>query len=260
MELPYGDYLLDDLGVIAVRGIDASKFLQGQLSQDVSKLVPGVPAYAGLHTPQGRVVAVLRLIAQADGVLAILPRELVAGTLERLKKYVLRAKVTLEDASARLCVVGSAQETGRALRCVERAAAITAPSGDRTAWHAADIADGLPQVFAATSETFVAQMLNLDCVGGIAFDKGCYTGQEIIARAHYRGRVKRRMQRFRTRAALALDAGDHGTLADGRAYVVVDAIRNSDGETEFLAVAPWPAETAAAGEIESLPLPYPLPA
>lgn len=260
MDLPYGDYLLEDLGVIAVLGTDAPKFLQGQLSQDLSKLVPGVPAYAGLHTPQGRVVAILRLIAQADGVLAILPRELVAPVIDRLKKYVLRAKVTLEDASARLCVIGSADATGRTVRCVERTVGSGAHSGDRNAWHAADIADGLPQVYASTSEEFVAQMLNLDCVGGIAFDKGCYTGQEIIARAHYRGRVKRRMQRFRTHAPLALKPGDHGTLADGRAYVVVDAIRRSQGETEFLAVAPWPAQAQATGEVESLPLPYSLPA
>lgn len=259
MGAAYGDYLLADLGVIAVRGADAVRFLQGQLSQDLSKLVPGVPAFAGLHTPQGRVVAVLRLIAQADGVLAILPRELVAPTIDRLKKYVLRAKVTIEDASGRLSVVGHAGAAGRTLRCVDRATAVGAPAGDREAWRAADIADGLPQVYAATSEAFVAQMLNLDCVGAIAFDKGCYTGQEIIARAHYRGRVKRRMQRFRTSTALALKAGDQGTLADGRAYVVVDAVRPGVGETEFLAVGPWPAEADTVGGIESLPLPYSLP-
>ena len=73
--------------------------------------------------------------------------------------------------------------------------------GDRQTWLQLDIAAGLPQGYAATSEEFVAQMLNLDVLNGIAFDKGCYTGQEVIARAHYRGRVKRRMQRFVTRDA-----------------------------------------------------------
>ena len=78
----------------------------------------------------------------------------------------------------------------------------------RAHWERADIAAGLPQVYLPTSETFVAQMLNLDLLGAIAFDKGCYTGQEVIARAHYRGRVKRRLQRWHARAAARAAPGD----------------------------------------------------
>jgi tRNA-modifying protein YgfZ len=136
-------------------------------------------------------------------------------------------------------------------------------------WHAADIAAGLPQVYGATSEQFVAQMLNLDVVGAISFTKGCYTGQEVIARAHYRGRVKRRMQRFRTVAAAHLSAGDTGKLRDGRSFRVVDAAALPDGRCEFLAVAPTsasedePADSASSAamlDAEALPLPYELPA
>ena len=77
---------------------------------------------------------------------------------------------------------------------------------------------GLPQVYAATSETFVAQMLNLDLLGAIAFDKGCYTGQEVIARAHYRGRVKRRMQRWHNLPGAASRTRRQAAQAtDGRA-------------------------------------------
>jgi folate-binding protein YgfZ len=151
----------------------------------------------------------------------------------------------------------------------------------RDEWRAADIAASLPQVFAATSEAFVAQMLNLDVLDGIAFDKGCYTGQEVIARAHYRGKVKRRMQRFRSHAPVKLNPGDSGTLPDGRSFKVVDAVQLDDGTTEFLAVAPMTAsgaddespsaQTATATttaapaiaaplEAEQLPLPYALPA
>jgi folate-binding protein YgfZ len=92
-------------------------------------------------------------------------------------------------------------------------------------------------VYAATSEEFVAQMLNLDSVGGIAFDKGCYTGQEVIARAHYRGRVKRRMQRFVSREPRQLSPGDSGQLADGRTFKVVLSAPLADGRCDFLAVA-----------------------
>ena len=133
-----------------------------------------------------------------------------------------------------------------------------------------DIAQGLPQVYARTSEAFVAQMLNLDRIGAIDFSKGCYTGQEVVARAHYRGRVKRRMQRLRARSPVPLSAGDGGVLADGRSFRIVDAVRLDEGVSEFLAVAPLDA-AAAGGAVEDeetpgsaplaaemLPLPYAL--
>ncbi len=75
-------------------------------------------------------------------------------------------------------------------------------------------------------------MLNLDLVDGLAFDKGCYTGQEVIARAHYRGKVKRRMRRFRTATPVKLSPGDSGTLSDGTPLQVVAAVELSDG-SEF---------------------------
>jgi len=125
--------------------------------------------------------------------------------------------------------------------------------GERDAWRLLDMADGVAQVYAATSEEFVAQMLNLDAVGGIAFDKGCYTGQEVIARAHYRGRVKRRMQRFFSRGPLKWVPGESGQLADGRTFKVVDAVQLANGRCEFLAVAPMVGgvveETAGAAGV-----------
>src|SRR5262249_46674367 len=143
--------------------------------------------------------------------------------------------------------------------------------GERGLWHRLDIEQGQPQVFAATSEEFVAQMLNLDALDAIAFDKGCYTGQEVIARAHYRGRVKRRMQRFVTRTAQQLQPAAAGTLSDGRAFKVVDAVPLDDGRCEFLAVTQLTAGVAAetgsvagrdgtaALEAQQLELPYQLP-
>jgi folate-binding protein YgfZ len=137
-------------------------------------------------------------------------------------------------------------------------------------WQLLAIAAGEPQVYAATSEAFVAQMLNLDALGAIAFDKGCYTGQEIIARAHYRGKVKRRLQRFRTPVPAQLKPGDDGELGDGRSFKVVDAAQRTDGLCEFLAVTtlghvdadPAGGRAPAAGaplSAEWLALPYVLP-
>jgi len=270
---------LDSLGVLRARGADVVSFLQGQLSNDVARLAPERSLLAGYHNPQGRVIALLRLVQLApDDLLAILPRELIAVVVQRLGKFVLRAKVKLADDSAAWTVTGLmgcgppagaaaggvpsfahalpatvnsvtridaslalrvAQEPGRWLLVSPLAqpppVSGCSPVGPEV-WQRLAIAAGEPQVYAATSEAFVAQMLNLDVLGAIAFDKGCYTGQEIIARAHYRGKVKRRLQRFRARVAAQLKPGDDGELGDGRSFKVVDAAQRTDGLCEFLAV------------------------
>ena len=313
---------LAELGVLRVHGPDALRFLQGQLSQDMERLASGAQL-AGYHNPQGRVIALLHLVRTApDEILAVLPRSLLASVLERLRRYVLRAKVSVSDASASFRVrgviaahvpadvtdAGAAAGSGAGAAASAGAGAPTlqlpvdatralvlSPGGGPSAapgaataddgarlddeWTRLDVAAGRPQLYPATSEAFVAQMLNLDLIGAIAFDKGCYTGQEVIARAHYRGRVKRRMQRFRSLEPARLAPGDRARAADGRALHVVIAAPLADGRCEFLAVAPVPLEgapgTDAATETEGaadegtggataimaepLPLPYALP-
>jgi folate-binding protein YgfZ len=277
---------LDDLGMLRITGADAQRFLQGQVSCDVMQLSPGRCLLAGYHNPQGRAIALLRLILVApDHVLAVLPRELATVVASRLVKYILRAKVKLDDVSGSFNVYGLVAEedaqpppAGDDSMLVRVAAAPArwlhirpapaqnAPGGDRQQWRALDIAGGEPQLYAATSEEFIAQMLNLDALGAIAFDKGCYTGQEVIARAHYRGRVKRRMQRFVTHASQELTAGSVGRLLDGRSFKVVDAVKRTDGAWEFLAVTALVARDEAQQDsatppmdAKALPLPYRLP-
>ena len=213
-------------GLLHFRGSDARKFLQGQLSNDMNALRPDAFMLAGLHNPQGRVLALLRLVAAGDDhVMALLPAGLLAATAATLRRYVLRAKVAIEE-------VTEPASLARLAAQLPAAAPLLAPTA-----HAFDIAAGVPQVYAATSARFVAQMLNLDCIGAISFDKGCYTGQEIIARTHYRGRMKRRMQRFLCAAPVPLTPGQAIVLGDGRPAQVVDAILHAGGTTEFLAVA-----------------------
>jgi hypothetical protein len=298
---------LDDLGAVRIAGTDVVRFLQGQLSNDVGHVSAERSALAGLHNPQGRAIALLRIVQlAADDFLAILPRELAPNVADRLSKYVLRAKVRVTDESPSwritgliACGLGAAladtvpaplagypvvaggqrHPAGSVVICVGEQPArwvliapATTETGDRTAphavdglpqsvpaarevWRQLDIIAGLPQVYGATSEEFVAQMLNLDLIGAIAFDKGCYTGQEVIARAHYRGRIKRRLQRFRSRTPLDLRPGDGGELADGRAFKVVEAVQLEDGRCEFLAVAPLPTtapELSAASQPDAM--------
>jgi folate-binding protein YgfZ len=306
---------LDALGVLRARGPEAVSFLQGQLSNDLTRLATDRALLAGYHNPQGRVIALLRVLQLAPGdLLAVLPREIMPAVIARLSKFVLRAKVKLVDDSqswritgllaaadgdadggvadpapatvvaalptavgsvARIADAVAVQVAERPSRWLLLTPTTPSPPGGGAAvpapdiWRRRAIAAGEPQVYAATSEEFVAQMLNLDALGAIAFDKGCYTGQEVIARAHYRGRVKRRLQRFVTRGPQALAPGDTGTLADGRAFKVVDAVQRADGSCEFLAVAPLIEDASApaspeatSGErlaAEMLTLPYPLP-
>jgi hypothetical protein len=140
-------------------------------------------------------------------------------------------------------------------------------AADSSLWRRLAVERGQPEIYTATSGEFVAQMLNLDALGAIAFDKGCYTGQEVIARAHYRGRVKRRLQRFRGSASAPLAPGVAGVLADGRTVRVVELAESPAGGYEFLAVGPIgaasgePAAAAATLRLEAtpLPLPYELP-
>jgi folate-binding protein YgfZ len=229
-------------GLLRFQGADARKFLQGQLSNDMNLLSADRLLLAGFHNPQGRVLALLRLAAPAaDDIIALLPAELAEPIAATLRRFVLRAKLRISHDAADDAFAGLAAQVPSIAAC---------------------IAAGVPQVYRATSGAFVAQMLNLDCIGAISFDKGCYTGQEIIARTHYRGRMKRRMQRFLSSGPVALAPGDAITLDDGRSAQIVAAAARSDGRAEFLAVAA-PEPTAAAGSprlaASVLPLPYALP-
>jgi len=219
--------------------------------------------------------------ASAEEFLAVLPRELAAGVAERLRKFVLRSKVSIVEAPDEYGVLGSENASSppgaasvawgtRRLLLVRGDRRVTDPAG-LARWTMVDVAEGLPQVYAATSEAFVAQMLNLDLLGAIAFDKGCYTGQEVIARAHYRGRVKRRMQRWLNSSGVTLAPADSARGPDGRALTVVRVAARPDGQQEILAVgnftavhdsaAEAPAVTETSGpEVRGpLPLPYSLP-
>ncbi len=301
---------LAHLGVIAVRGVEARKFLNGQLSQDVLGLPADRIELAGLHNPQGRIIALLRLVPMGtDDVLCVLPRTLLTDTLATLRKFLLRAKATLTDESAKWIIEGLANDAalsaavgsarvdgteiswrhavdGRVIRLRPASAALNA-SGTNTsvasdhsstqaaalaAWQLADIAAGLPEITESTRGEFVAQMLNLDVLGGISFTKGCYTGQEVIARAHYRGRVKRRAQRFRVTAmsssgetpqpidtlqhASTLQPGQKVKLIDGgsaRAAQIVNVARGSQG-IECLAVTGFgPATSESADSPNDIP-------
>ena len=280
---------LAHLGILRFTGADALSFLQGQISNDAQRLNARTPVFAAYSTPQGRVLALIYLLPHSSGVTAILPREILRQTMERLRKFILRAKVRIEDAADSLLVAGrfgAVPEAGY----VEEDGVGAAPVGHDAnrrwiiappekiaappdaaaakrlehAWRLADIRAGLPQVYAATSEAFVAQMLNLDLLDGISFTKGCYTGQEIIARTQHLGRIKRRLFRLSLPPG-TWSVGQSVRLSDGRHGRLTEVIE-SEGRSEALAVLSVETGSASGGDAPGdlpvqaaeLPLPYSL--
>jgi folate-binding protein YgfZ len=307
-------HTLTHLGLLRFSGPDAITFLQGQVSNDTRPLSGGTPVLAAYSTPQGRVDAVLRLVPHSSGVLAVLPRDLAQSTLERLRKYVMRSKVKIENVSETFAVIGLSRSEAStvadlprpdathayveqngigvtqvghdaerlwvvgeasALEAVARhvatraadpaapdrapadASAAASATAAENAWRLADIRAGLPQVYAATQEQFVAQMLNLDLIDGISFTKGCYTGQEIIARTQHLGRIKRRLFRIGLPEGGNWAVGQSLQLADGRSARLTEVARTDNGY-EALAVLTLEAAAGDAGAIavKELTLPY----
>jgi folate-binding protein YgfZ len=215
---------LDHLGVLAVTGADAENFLHNQLTNEVLGLPPGSMRLAGYCSAKGRLLATLLVWKSEDGVLLVMPRELLPGVQKRLQMFVLRSKVTLRDVSEDWVLIGMAQQdlqgapspgpsegsyapwpsamglhralwigpVAQALRVWETQTA-QLPAASASRWRWLDIRAGLPMIVEATREQFVPQMVNFDLVDGVNFRKGCYPGQEVVARSQYLGKLKRRM-------------------------------------------------------------------
>ncbi|HYQ40225.1 MAG TPA: folate-binding protein YgfZ [Pseudomonas sp.] len=231
---------LDHEGVLAVHGVDAAKFLQGQLTCNLHYLNPQTSSLGARCTPKGRMISSFRILPLADGFALAMARELVEVQLADLKKYAVFFKAQLADETAdwvrfglsggdgALLALGldlpqTADSLARngellALRLADGRAELWAPAGEAAElrarlaaqlreaplndWLLAQVRAGVGQVFGATRELFIPQMINLQALGGVSFKKGCYTGQEIVARMQYLGRLKRRLYR------LQLDGGE----------------------------------------------------
>ena len=229
---------LERYGLISVSGEDARDFLHAQLTNDIKGLARGRAALAGWCTAKGRLLATFLVVPVQDGFLLQLSRDLVPAIVKRLSMFVLRSKVKVADATASWTQVGSWGEDGeprgelgvleagdslivrvgdkRFLKIVPAAQPVEATAAEER-WRAQEIQAGRPWISAATQDQFVPQMVNLEKLGGVDFHKGCYPGQEIVARAQYRGEVKRRMVRLPAPGGDALKPGQEyggGTVVD----------------------------------------------
>ncbi|PNA07200.1 MULTISPECIES: folate-binding protein YgfZ [unclassified Pseudomonas] len=273
-------------GVLAVRGADAGKFLQGQLTCNINYLSDTQASLGARCTQKGRMQSSFRIVLEGDGVLLAMAGELLEPQLADLKKYAVFSKSKLTDESASWVRFGldhgdaalsslglelpantdsvARHEGLIAIRVSPNRAELWVPAdqadgikgklsaqlseGELNQWLLGQIRAGIGQVMPSTRELFIPQMLNLQAVGGVSFKKGCYTGQEIVARMQYLGKLKRRLYRVQLDASelpepgTPLFAPSHGSSI-GEVVLAARAEKN----IELLAVLQ--AEAADAGDL-----------
>jgi folate-binding protein YgfZ len=306
---------LSHLGLIRISGEDVQNFLQGQLSCDVRLIDSGTASYGGYCTPKGRLLSSFLIWQDALGkdYLMQLPIELTNTMIKRLRLFVLRAKVTLQDDSNNSVRIGIAGRNARALlqdsfpdssipsrplavvpipdgqlicHSTDRFEIMISPAkasalwehlskqaycAGAVCWDWLEINEGIPTIQTITQEQFIPQMINLDIIGGISFKKGCYPGQEIVARTQYLGKLKRRMYRAHIDSSSSVvAAGDNLFSADtqdqacgmivnaapspGGGFDVLSVIQSSSVETNLIH---W--KTPSGPQLAILPLPYTVP-
>jgi len=206
---------LNRYGLLTVTGADARDFLHAQLTNDIANLPSDRAALAGWCTAKGRLLASFLVIPSREGFLLQVARDLAPAVAKRLSMFIFRSKVKIADESdawaqygiwdADLKVDGVAWDGDtvavrvgerRFLKISKGEAESCVQSED--AWTLQEIRAGRPLISAATQDQFVPQMVNFEELGAINFQKGCYPGQEIVARAQYRGQVKRRLVHVHT--------------------------------------------------------------
>lgn len=292
---------LPHLGLLRCSGEDAVTFLHNQLTQDLALLGPSQARLAGYCNAKGRLQASFVVYKRAeDDVLLVCRKDLLPATLKRLSMFVLRAKARLSDASEAFSLWGLAGScaapalpstppwerfhAGEADRvtlypCQGQPRALwigpaqTAPEGAPLAyadWLAGEVLGGVADVQQATFEAFVPQMLNLESVGGVNFKKGCYPGQEVVARSQFRGTLKRRT--FLIAGGEAMHAGQevyHSADPTQPCGLIAQAASVTQaGQTHHLALAALQISATQDGRLHLaqpqgealhlLPLPYAL--
>jgi folate-binding protein YgfZ len=292
---------LAQYGMLSCTGDEARAFLHAQLTSDIAGLGADRARRAGWCSAKGRLLATFLVIPHEGGFLLQLSRDLAAPVAKRLAMFILRAKAKLADASAEWTQLGiwgptAAEQLaalklpmppvelgvargagGIAVRLAEQRYLVTLPAARRQSaldvladavggsWPLEEIRAGQPMVVLATQDLFVPQMVNLERLGAVDFKKGCYPGQEVVARTQYRGVLKRRMVRARVAAAAAPAMDVHAEDAPAQASgTVVNAAGLPEGGSELLAVVQISSLESASAlrlaapdgpRLELLPLP-----
>ena len=287
---------LSHFGLIRASGGDLRDFLQGQLTNDIHLVTPELAQLSSYCSPKGRMLGSFWIFQRGDDLYLQLPADRLEAIMKRLRMFVMRSDVALEATGDELLPFAPADDKG----CVTRdAITVLRLPGDRPRfevlgpttqlsalwseiatsaqqtgpdfWRLMDIRAGLPNVFEDTVEAFVPQMANMQLVDGVSFTKGCYTGQEVVARMQYLGKLKRRMYRARIDTEQrplpgteVFSANNESEQAAGR---IVDSAPSPDGGFEALIVLQISSveagdvhlHTNTGPRLEMLDLPYEIP-
>ncbi len=300
---------LSHYGLLALTGEDALSFLHGQVTNDLRALRVDKAVFAGYCSAKGRLLANFLVFRRSDDLLLMLPRSLIAPIQKRLSMFVLRAKVRLRDASAEWVALGLAgagadelvaerfgQAPAAPLQVVQAADGWAVRLGEQRydvfvtpqaapalwqqwatrarpvgapAWDWLTVTAGVPVILPSTQDQFVPQMANMELLDGVSFQKGCYPGQEIVARSQYLGKLKRRMYLAHVAAKAAAGEALYSPELTGQPCgMVVNAAPAPGGGSDLLAV--MLVSSREAGEVrlgspdgprlEFKPLPYRLEA
>jgi folate-binding protein YgfZ len=267
-EFEGGTAALPHWGVLHAEGVDAAAFLQTQLTNDVTSLAADGARLAGYCSAKGRLLATFVVWRpRAESVYLACSADLLATTSKRLSMFVLRAKCRLTaepdlqlyglaGAAVRRALPAAADMPPWSHRVVQQASLLRLPDAgsvprwlwigaeappampalSREAWDRLEVESGIPRVVAGTVERFVPQMLNFEAIGGVDFRKGCYPGQEVVARSQYRGTIKRRTLRYDADGAAAPgdDVFAAGQAGEPAGVVVNAAEDSSNGRSALL--------------------------
>ncbi|PPI83977.1 folate-binding protein [Marinobacter maroccanus] len=295
--------VLDDRVVVRISGPGTNKFLQGQFSQNLDEVTPDRSPRAAAATPKGRAYCLTRMVRAGEDILMDFPAELADDIISHLRKYLMLFRGTTMELVQETRIVGilgnelaeklaenaldSLKEPGDSCALRDGILVKTQPTAEGTTrfefwqtqdsevafpasprmsladWQASEIAAGVASLTAATQESFVPQMLNWQHVDGVHFKKGCYTGQEVIARMHFLGQLKKSLFRFRIEQGEDLPAPGSALVAGERSVgEVVNSVKYRDGSVELLAVVRHDAAEKALhpdGLPEAVLMPMPLP-
>ncbi len=274
--------------LLRFHGSDAQTFLQGQLTCDLDQVTPQQAQFGGYCTPKGRLLANFLLMSMPQGYLMFLPADVAAYVADRLRKFVLRSDVKIERAHGLRALglagpaapallqqaPGTLPQRRLAMAPHARGSVLRLPGGNflvvavstemaafwetlakqavpagADCWNWLQIQAGVPWITAATQDQFLPQMIGLDTIGGVSFDKGCYTGQEIVARTHYLGEVKRKLRLGRTSGSV--HAGDALLVAGRQCGTVLNAAAIPGEGWMLLAVVSEQADTQSPVQIAS---------
>ena len=251
---------LEHLGIVEIKGGDSAEFLQGQMTQDIYSIEDSQGSVTSILNPQGRIISTALVFKWGESFILIVSNEVLDKLIAWLSRFILRSEVEITKSED--SVFGLDQENAKKLCSVlnleakdigsesDESCLKTIETDDKRAflvcksenflddlsisslstkdWKMADINAGIPTIYRENIEKFIPQMVNLDLINGISFSKGCYTGQEIVARVQHKGKVKQRMFHITGRVSnKKIDPGTAILFADTKVGTIIESLEDN---------------------------------